>query len=957
MLLKRLILILFVSLNTVHAQDYVNDTKAVRSYLDQEKSKFIQELKSDPKTKYDNLNHLLDLGEWELVNNELIVAKNINAQEAAVLKFKYHWLNNDFKAAEQDLLKLSKKDQADLKIQRAFAILKIEAWELETAEQMSKALLLKNPNDIETNLVLGRALMLQKKYPEALALANSLIEKMPNNAAGYFLKADVFFWDQKPKDAEEVLVKGLKLNPLNADARFYYGYAIWRRIDATQLGDMVAQWEIALALNPLHFQSHWHLGNGHTNLTYADYVDENEKTIRHELEEADELFTANKIEAALQKVDQIEQAHPKSVLPEMHKASLLYGDFDASDRKQRLDNAEKIFLNILNEKHHYGPAHNGLAAVIKSKRIPYLKTYPSISAAIKNPNITNMHDFLEVFPDLAYYPGNVAKGMAWNQLYTATVYFPFLVKQHRVFVVPPLHIDLALAMKAPYFRFNSTFDNRQWMDIRGVGSGAAAIEYVERGAFQERNVILHEYVHLFHGQVLTDKQNRKIRELYYNAMENGLTLDYYSQNNESEYLAQTYPAYFEMVKVHPLDFKSMNTLNDLKTKDPKMYAFLDDMITKEKAYLAGDKQAMASNWSEVYVNLARNSAKNDLKESYSYLDTALQYDQQYLPAFVDYAEYLLSEGKYDEASNRLKSAKAIDANYAPIYSVEGNILMATQPNNLAAQAALLKKAYDIEVDYMEKAKNSGILRNFYFQRGMLKQAMDVADEYVKNGSEISTYLRDRKDDSKTFKAWQKSLLGYADEIAVLSHLAAQKPQNYIIRTQHIEALTANGKYDVALKNLQQIYRTLQASQVNRPEFELLFAEVYAKQGKTKELNEFLDKLMVRGGDPIRLEPLYNQRLVRLLAANNRLDDAKAFRQKLKSNNSLFYRASDLVSQALINLKESNTDKALSLLDEALALYPYEVDGIKLLKEIGKTNNKADNILTNRLKGVEIPAIL
>ena len=240
---------------------------------------------------------------------------------------------------------------------------------------------------------------------------------------------------------------------------------------------------------------------------------------------------------------------------------------------------------------------------------------------------------------------------------------------------------------------------------------------------------------------------------------------------------------------------------------------------------------------------------------------------------------------------------------------------------------------------------------------MLKQAMDVADEYVKNGSEISTYLRDRKDDSKTFKAWQKSLLGYADEIAVLSHLAAQKPQNYIIRTQHIEALTANGKYDEALKNLQQIYRTLQASQVNRPEFELLFAEVYSKQGNQKNLNEFLDKLMVRGGDPIRLEPLYNQRLVRLLAANNRLDDAKAFRQKVKTNNTLFYRASDLVSQALINLKESNTDKALSLLDEALALYPYEVDGIKLLKEIGKSNNKADNILTNRLKGVEIPAIL
>lgn len=957
MQLKSLIFFLFVGLGTANAQDYINDTQAVKTYLNQEKSKYIQELKSNSKSTYEILNHLLDLGEWQLVNTELSKNKSINPNDAAVLRFKYQWLNNDFKAAEKELAKIPSKGQSDLKVQRALALLKIEAWELESAEKMSSELLRKNPNDIETSLVLGRALMLQKKYPEALALANDLIAKQPNEAAGYFLKADVFFWDQKPKEAEEVLKKGLQLNPLNADARFYYGYAIWRRIDATQLNDMVAQWEVALALNPLHFQSHWHLGNGHTNLTFADYVDENEKEIRQELETADELFSSNKIEAALAKVDQIESEHKGSVLPGMHKASLLYSDFDATDRMQRLTKAENIFLDILKRKTHYGPAHNGLAAVIKSKRIPYLKTYASIIESLRNPKISNMDDFLEIFPDVAYYPGSVAKGMAWNQLYTSTVYFPFLVKQHRLFVIPPLHVDLALAMKAPYFRFNSTFDNRQWMDIRGVGSGAAAIEYVERGAFEERNVLLHEYVHLFHGQVLTDQQNRKIKSLYYNAMENGLTLDYYSQNNESEYLAQTYPAYFEKVKVHPLDFKSMNTLNDLKTKDPEMYAFLDEMISKEKAYLAGDKQAMASNWSQVYVNLARNSAKNDLKEAYSYLDTALQYDHKYLPAYISYAENLLAEGKYSEASQQLNKAKEIDVNYAPIYSVEGNLLMATNPQDLEGQSSLLKKAYDIETDYMEKARNSGILRNFYFQRGMLKQAIEVADEYVQNGSEISTYLRDRKDDSKAFKAWQTSLLGNQDQINVLAHLAAQKPQNYSIRTQHIESLIANKRYDEALKNLQQIYRTLQASQVNRPEFELLFAEVYSKQGNQKELKEFLDKLMVRDGDPSRLEPLYNQRLIRLLAENNRIADAKAFQAKIKPMNSIFYRSSDLVSQALINSKANKIDEAIKQLDEALSIYPYELDGLKLLKELSKTNTKADNILTNRLKKMEIPAIL
>jgi len=957
MSLKRIFLLLFVGLGSVHAQDLINDTEAIELYLQQERNKTIQALHSNQSSNFETLNHLLDLGEWDLVNEELKTGKNIKPIESAVLKFKFHWLNNDFKAAEQSLTNISKKDQLDVRVQRALAILKIEAWELEVAEQMSKDLLKKNSNDLELNLVLGRALMLQKKYPEALALANNLITKYPKNAEGYFLKADVFFWDQKPKEAEEILVKGLQLNPLNADARFYYGYAIWRRIDATQLNDMVAQWDIALALNPLHFQSHWHLGNGHTNLTFADYVDSDEKEIRYELESADDLFSNNKIQEALNAVDQIKAKYENSVLPDMHKASLLYSDFDAQDRMERLTIAEHTFLNILHKKKHYGPAHNGLAAVIKSKRIPYLKTYSSIIESLKNPKISNMDDFLEIFPDVAYYPGSVAKGMAWNQLYTSTVYFPFLVKQHRLFVIPPLHVDLALAMKAPYFRFNSTFDNRQWMDIRGVGSGAAAIEYVERGAFEERNVLLHEYVHLFHGQVLTDEQNRKIRALYYNAMEKGLTLDYYSQNNESEYLAQTYPAYFEKVKVHPLDFKSMNTLSDLKGKDPEMYAFLDELITKEKAYLAGNEEAMASNWSQVYVNLGKNAAKNDLKEAYQYLDTALQYDQKYLPAHVTYAEYLVSEGKFEDAATRLSIAKGIDPQYAPIYSIEANLAIATRPEDVIAQADFLKKAYEIETDYMEKARNSAILRNFYFQQGQLKAALDVADEYVKNGSEISTYLRDRKDEAKAFNAWQKSLLKNAESISVLSYLASQKPQNYNIRIQHIEALLANGKTDEAITNLNQIYRTLQASQVNRAEFELLFAEAYSQKGNHKELADFINKLMVREGDPSRLDPLYNQRLVRLLASNNRLSDAKLFYEKLKGNNSVFYRSSDLVTKALINLKEGKETDAIKQLDDALSLYPYQMDALRTLKDLSFANKEADIILTNCLNRMEIIPIL
>lgn len=940
-----ILLSFFLLIGHAYAQDLLNDHKAVLELLKQEKDKAVKSVKGSSKASFNDLGKLLDLGEWKLVNTHLNNKSGLSKVEAALLLAKYHWLNNDFAACEKAVKSLSKKQQQDYRVQRTFALLEIEAWDLEQAEKQSLSLLKSHPEDVETKLILGRAYMLQKKYKEALALADDMIAKQPKDASGYFLKADVFFWDQNPEEAEKVLVQGLALNPLHADARFYYGYAIWRRIDARQLNAMVAQWDIALAINPLHFQTHWHLGNGHTNLTFADYVDADEKDIRAALAAADKDFTANRIERALQTINKVKESYPTSVLPEMHEASLLYGDFDATDRFQRLEKAEDLFLDILKRKKHYGPAHNGLAAVIKSKRIPFLKSYPTIMQALKAPKISNMDDFLEIFPDVAYYPGDVAKGMAWNQLYTSVVYFPFLVKQHRLFVIPPLHVDLALAMKAPYFRFNSTFDNRQWMDIRGVGSGAAAIEYVERGAFEERNVLLHEYVHLFHGRVLTDEQNRRIKALYYQAMEKGLTLDYYSQNNESEYLAQTYPAYFEKVKVHPLDFKSMNTLSDLQQKDPDMYNFLDDLIGKERAYLAGDKQAMASNWSQVYLNLAEEAAKNDYQEAYKLLDTALEYDNKYLPAILDYAKFHIAEGKFEAAKSRIAQAKEINPNYAPIYMLTGDLLIASQPEDLEAQAAAYTQGFDLEQDYMEKSKNAAILREFYFSRGDLDKVIEVAKTYVASGSQISTYLRDRLNDQRSFYHWQLALLGYQDAVDSLAYLSSQRPQHYPLRIQYAEALLANGKADEAVKNLNEVYRTLQASQVSRPEFELLLAEAFFQKGDLGNTEVFLEKLMVRDGDPARLDHNYNLRLVRLLAKAGKTAQAGLFYQKLPKANGLLSQSADFATQAWLAFHHNEEEKAISDATRALDLYAYNIEAFQLLTQIGKKQSKVENILT------------
>lgn len=938
-------ILLLCLIGTLSAQS-VNDTKAVQASLEKARASVRSQFKQSTKDKAKIIKQLLDLGLWQEATDAIKAGKGLSNAEKSILLAEYHWLTNDFKQAEKDVTNALAADKNNIWARRLKAQLAIEAWDLQNAEKQCKALLASNPNDEETSLVLGRALLLQKKYPEALTVAKKLQQKNANLAGAYLLEANVYFWDQHPEQAEAPLVKSLTLDPFNADARFSYGYAIWRRIDATQLNDMAAQWQLALNINPLHFQTHWHWGNGHTNLTYADYADKDEKVIREKLREADKLFHENKLADAVAITYKVAKEYPASVLPAMHRGSLYYSDFDTPKRKANLDSAEMAFVGILDKKKHYGPAHNGLSAVIKSKRIPYLMTYDSITNVLKTTKINDPENFTNVFPDLTYFPGSRAKAMVWNQMYTSVVYFPFLSKQGNAFVVPPLHIDLAIAMRSPYFRASTTFDNRQWMDIRGVGSGAAAIEYVERGAYQERNVVLHEYVHLFHGRVLTDAENRIIRERYYNAMKNHLTLDYYSQNNESEYFAQTYPAYFETVKVHPLDFKSMNITAELKSKDPEMYKFLDGLVKKERAYLNGDHSVMASNWAQVYINLSNKVIKSDPAKAGKYLDTALVYDNKYQPAYLAYARLKQQQNEFDKALSYIKSAEGIDPGYAPVYVAyakweeDKGGSDKTPDEFVKSQAAWLQKALDLEKDYQTRAYAAIQLREMYYQNGRISQAIKAAEDYATTGADVSTYLRDRRDDAKAFALAQRGMLGYANQLDGLKKLVLQRPQNYELRGLYADALLAVGRNQEAITTMKEVQRILESGKNPRTDFDLRIAEGYAKLGKQDSLAFYLDKALAEKSS---LDPTDKQRMVRLLATAKRLPDAETLSKTLNPKGSLLYQSSAMQSTGVLSMQSGKSDEAVAAFKKSLEYNPYNLESYVALANLYKQTNKQDEL--------------
>lgn len=422
---------LFILLFTIQAQVFAqvidaDNTAEASKRLQAEQASLRQQFKEKSgNLPIPVLERMLNLGLFEEAKSAIRTIKDPSAPEARLLKAHNLVLLNDFKGAETFVNEVL-KNHPDLEQAVAWkAFLEIQAWRLERAKEICTDYLSKKKSE-KINILLGRALLLQKEYEQSLAIADKILEENDQNADAWLLKADVYFWDQQPEKAEAPLKKSLTIDPFNADARFNYGYAIWRRIDATQLDQMAAQWDLALAINPLHYQTHWHWGNGHTNLTYADYAQKEDDEVRKELTKADDAIRQNQVEKALAITRDVETKYPQSILPLMHRGSIYYSAYDM-DRTTRLDSAVTIFRSVLARKKHYGPAHNGLSAAIKSQRIPYLTMYDSIIHSLDNTRITDMENFEKVFPDVTYYPGDRVKAMTWNQLFTAVVYFPFQV--------------------------------------------------------------------------------------------------------------------------------------------------------------------------------------------------------------------------------------------------------------------------------------------------------------------------------------------------------------------------------------------------------------------------------------------------------------------------------------------------------------------------------------------------
>lgn len=954
-ILPALFVFLLISCSS-EADRYADDVTTVLEKLEQERSKTITELETEVTPQ--NIEKLVELGMWS--EAEQYIANADAGNKVKIVEAKLLMKKHRYSASESIVNAVLEENPSNREAQLLKAELNIQAWDLDEADDIGAALLEENTNDAKAGLIRGKVALLKRDFEEALRWAENVQDWDPQFDGGYLLEAEGLFWDQDPAAAEPALKKALSLNPYNPDARFSYGYAVWRRVDATQLDNMAAQWNLAFEVNPLHYLTHWHFGNGHTNLTYADYIHPTDEEVREELNRAEVLIPQNRLDEAIQITHEVEAEYPESVLPEMMRGSIYYMYYDM-DRAARLDSSQAAFENILDRKQNYGPAHNGLAAVIKQRQFEYLDGFEELEQTITDTEIPEDGAvFYNVFKDANYYPGDRVKKMIAQQIGPSKAYLPMINKFDSDFAIPPLHIDLAIAMDRSYFRVGTTFDNRQWMDIRGVGSGATGIEYLERGAHWERNVLAHEYAHLYHGRILTNEESRKIRSLYHTAKENGTTLDYYASNNESEFFAQGYAGFLSEKKVHPLNHKSMNTREFILEKDPDYYEFLESLLQKQEEYLAGNEEVLDDNWAQTYLTLAnRARGSNNLNEAIAYLDTALTFSNDYIPALLEYAEVNAEKGDFEAAEEMITRANDLDSDYAPVLVSRANVIHQKALEGIMAfdeameeQKSLFDEAETMEEDLAEAANLNRLSRERYYNYGFLKEAIDVSESYVADAPMVSTYLRDRKEDAEAFAKNLRSVLGYSGEVsAFFKELLDQNPQNFDYRLVYADVLARQSRLEEALSVLEEGQRILASADNELPSYTLRIAHINLENGEEEKAEESISTLSEDNlgmDEKLLLAELY-AKLGRITEGNETLDSISDV--NLPIHNAEYEFVLGTLAEA-----DGDIESAEDHFSEALEMNPYHLSAraalIQLLNE--QDDQDAATTLTEEAENLPVP---
>ncbi len=371
------------------------------------------------------------------------------------------------------------------------------------------------------------------------------------------------------------------------------------------------------ALDPWNEDVHYWLGNGYTDVNYAQlparvpgaFPAATDSVTRRALASfRADLVAGRAPEAGLRA---FAAAHPALAEPWSLLGSLLW-------TQHRSDEAAAAYRESLRRCALYGRAHNGLSKALEQKRLAadvHAAAAESAFAAAPTPQIAGLDSFVLNWRALT---PRVQKRVALS-VEPWAAFVPVLVASGATFYIKPLYELLSECPRLETLRDQRiSYDSRLWDDVRGCGghNTVTGVEDVERTVLGRYNTVLHELSHQVHGVFPPDEARV-------------VDADYAAAKARQAAGADAFVSRYQASSVHEYFAEGMNSYST-----PRRDAYDTRDITRERL-------------------AARDTALVHLIERYMQVRDASVY---YAPALTSAAGNDLGDGKTSEALRKLDAA-------------------------------------------------------------------------------------------------------------------------------------------------------------------------------------------------------------------------------------------------------------------------------------------------------------